>query len=141
GKIAIAIITTSILISSCSVGPQEIKYGKDNCHFCKMTISDNRFATQVVTKKSKVYKFDDSHCVIEFLHSNAVKKEDLAGIYFSNFSEPHDFLNSNDAIFFQSEGLKSPMGGNVAAFKNQDSLKIVSDVHKGNMISWEELIK
>ncbi len=141
GKIAIAIITTSILLSSCSVGPQEIKYGKDNCHFCKMTISDNRFATEIVTKKSKIYKFDDSHCLIEFLHSNAVKEEDMSGIYFTNFSEPHDFLSAKDAILFKSEGLKSPMGGNTAAFNNQDSLTIVKGVHDGNVISWEELKK
>jgi len=30
-------------LTSCTVGPQKIRIGKDVCSFCKMSIADNRF--------------------------------------------------------------------------------------------------
>ena len=141
GKTVVAFVFVMILFAGCSSGPQEIKYGSDNCNFCKMTISDNRFSSEILTKKSRVYKFDDSHCLIEFLHSNAINNENISKIYFSNFSEPHNFIESKDALFFKSELLKSPMGGNTAAFNNTDSLKKISGIHEGSEVTWEELKK
>ena len=38
---------------SCNAGPVPIKPGKDNCQFCKMTISDIRFGAEIITAKGK----------------------------------------------------------------------------------------
>ena len=51
----------TLSLSSCSTAPQPIRIGQDNCDFCKMTISDNRFGAEIITKKGKVYIFDDEH--------------------------------------------------------------------------------
>ena len=59
----------SIGLSSCSTEPEPIRIGKDNCQFCKMTISDKRFGAEIVTKKSKIFKFDDQHCLFYYMNS------------------------------------------------------------------------
>jgi len=138
---AILIIGSSLMLSSCNSGPQPIKYGKENCHFCKMTISDNRFASEIVTTKSKAYKFDDSHCILAFLEKKEIKPEDIKAVYFTNYSEPHNFIEADKALFYKSEDLKSPMGGNLGAFENNDDLKKVSEIYPGNTTSWEEIKK
>ena len=131
----------TLSLSGCSTSPQPIRIGQDNCEFCKMTISDSRFGAEIVTKKSKLYKFDDEHCLIAFLQSKKIEAPGIAGIYFTNFSSPHDLINAEQAIFLQSPALKSPMNGNIAAFSNNDSLMKVFQQLNGNKITWEEMQK
>lgn len=128
-------------LSGCSTDPQPIRIGQDNCDFCKMTISDNRFGAEIITKKSKVYKFDDEHCIVAFLHSKKVEQEQIAGIYFTNFSSPHQLINVENAYFLQSPSFRSPMNGNIAAFSNEDSLEKILPKFYGNKISWEDMQK
>lgn len=137
----IAAAALLVLLHSCSTGPQPIKPGKDSCHFCKMTISDERFGAEIVTKKSKVYKFDDPHCATSFLSSNAIEKEDIAAVYFVNFNKPHDLIDAGKAHFLQSPTLRSPMNGNIAAFTHKDSLEKAVLSHYGNITTWEEMQK
>lgn len=136
----IAVLITTGL-SSCSTQPQAIRIGLDNCDFCKMTITDNRFGAELVTKKGKVFKFDDGHCAVGFLHSQKVAPKDIAGIYFTDFSTPDKLINVTEVHFLQSPALKSPMGGNIAAFSNADSLQKIFEKLNGNKITWEEMQK
>lgn len=135
----LAVIITSV--SGCNTQPQPLRIGQDNCDFCKMTISDNRFGAEIVTKKSKVYKFDDEHCLMAFLHSNKLAQPEIAGVYFTNFSSPHQLITAEKAFFLQSPTLKSPMNGNIAAFIHEDSLDKMLPSFYGNKITWEDMQK
>ena len=130
-----------ISFSGCSTSPTPIRIGQDNCDFCKMTISDNRFGAEIVTKKSKVYKFDDAHCIKGFLQQNKIVAGEIAGVYFTSFNKPHQLINVAEVYLLQSPNLKSPMGGNIAAFSNEDSLVNILPVFPGNKISWEDMQK
>lgn len=135
----IGCLTLSLI--SCSTKPQPIRIGKDNCEFCKMTISDNRFGAEIVTKKSKIYKFDDAHCILAFLQSKKIMQKEIGAIYFTNFTNPHELINVEQAHFLQSPSLKSPMNGNIAAFSHEDSLNNMLPKFYGNKISWEDMQK
>ena len=63
--------------------------------------------------------------LLAFLNSKKVTQQDIAGIYFTDFSSPHQLINVEKAHFLQSPELKSPMNGNIAAFSNEDSLEKV----------------
>jgi copper chaperone NosL len=131
----------SVVFSACNTKPEPIHLGKESCYFCKMTISDNRFGAEIVTKKSKVYKFDDAHCILSFLGSGMLDKQEIAGIYFVDFNKPHDFIQTKHAYFLQSPALKSPMNGNIAAFSHKDSIEKVLPSFYGNEITWEDMQK
>ena len=62
---------------SCNSGPQPIKLGQDACSFCKMSIADNHFGAEIMTKKGKVYKFDDMHCIAGFMKANTIDNNDI----------------------------------------------------------------
>ncbi len=130
-----------LMLGACNAGPEPMVIGKDQCDFCKMTISDARFGAQLITKKNKIYKFDDPHCVTTFLNEKKVEKENIASVYFINFSKPHDLINAEKAFFLQSPSLRSPMNGNIAAFTNADSLEATVRTHYGNTITWEDMQK
>jgi copper chaperone NosL len=106
-----------------------------------MTISDNRFGAEIVTKKGKIYKFDDAHCVKAFMSSKKVGQADIAGTYFTDFIPPHQLVNAEQAYFLQSPKLKSPMNGNIAAFSQEDSLTQILPQFPGFKITWEEAQK
>ena len=57
----IAIIT----LVSCTVEEKPIIYGTDDCALCKMLIMDQRYGTEIVTTKGRVYKFDAIECLVE----------------------------------------------------------------------------
>jgi len=142
-ELAPALLFVAVLMSvgGCNTDPQAIRLGKDNCDFCKMAISDARFGAEIVTKKGKIYKFDDAHCIIGYLHAEKLNAEQIDGIYFTNFNSPHQLLPVEQIHFLQSPALKSPMNGNIAALSHEDSLVSLLPQFRGNKISWEEMRK
>ena len=134
------IISLSMLaLSSCAQKPKPIHYGSDQCSFCKMTISDNRFGAQLITSKGKIYNFDDIHCLQTYLGAQAATLSGKEHIYFTNFCSDHSLIASQDAYLLKSSELKSPMGGNLAAFNQPDSLQKMKDFYHGSSISWTDI--
>jgi copper chaperone NosL len=129
------------LISACSAKTEPFKYGKDNCYFCKMGIVDTRYGGEVVTKKSKVYKFDDVICMVRFLQSGSLKEEEIAKKVIINFEKENNFLEVNKVVFWASPDLRSPMGSNTAAFSSQQAAEKAKAGKEGQLLSWDELYK
>lgn len=129
-------------LMSCSSGPQPIKLGEEACAFCKMTISDNRFGAEIVTKKGKVYKFDDTHCVLGFMKANTINNNDIKETYLVNFDEPHNFISVQNVFLLKSSELHSPMGGNVAAFDEKAKMDAanINIKGQGTVVTWDEMV-
>jgi copper chaperone NosL len=136
-KTTMIALSMTIMLGSCNTGPKAINYGTDGCDFCKMTISDNRFGGELLTQKGKAYKFDDLHCLSAFLKSSAVAPADIAEIYLVDFSRPGTLISSGESYFLKSEDLRSPMGANIAAFKEKDSMTKFILQYPGEGISWD----
>lgn len=126
------------LVSGCRVSPKPIDYGKEACRYCMMTIVDKLHAAEIVTKKGKVYKFDSTECMINFLkdfNNSEIK------FYLSNdYTNPEKLIDASKATFLISEHIPSPMGAFLSAFNNKkDALKI--QIEKGGTIyNWEEIL-
>ena len=138
GIMAILLI---LLTFACNFKPEPLITGKDHCDFCKMTLADNRFGAEVITRKGKIYKFDDAQCAISFLHSSKLDPSHLKDIYFTDFSSGHSLIKSTDALFLKSETMRAPMGGEFSAFNNSDSLQMVLKQNNGSILHWDELYK
>ncbi len=139
-KTLIAIVTLCMFaLLSCNSGPEPIRLGKDACSFCKMSIADKRFGAEVITKKGKVFKFDDMHCVLAFMKAKTVDQNDIKETWLVNFEEPHNFIEVQKAFLLKSAELHSPMGGNVAAFDDENKLKATMEKVKGERKTWNAL--
>lgn len=131
-------VIAMLFLSSCNNGPRVIKVGVDGCHFCKMTISDKKFGAELVTEKGKVFIFDDIHCI----GGNLQKDPAIAqggDIYITDF-ETGNLIPQKDAVLWESETFKSPMGSNIAAFSSQASLEKFKESFPGKEVSWEDAI-
>ncbi len=138
-SVTIPALIISFFITSCNPKPEPFQYGKDNCYFCKMGIVDPKFGGEVVTKKSKVYKFDDIVCMGRFLHSGALKEEDIAKKVTINFEKENDFLDVDKATFWINAELRSPMGSNAAAFSTKEAAEKAKAGKEGELLSWNDL--
>lgn len=136
-----AVFLGMISFGSCKAGPEPIRPGIDNCYFCKMTISDVRFGAELVTKKGKVYKFDDVHCIAAYLKTKEIEPGNINNYYLTNYSGTHQLLHVQTALLLKSDDLRSPMGGNIAAFDNKDSLSGIKKRFPGSLVAWNDLIK
>lgn len=135
----VAGIALCLFMISCSVEPEAIQYGKDACHHCKMTLMDNKFGAEIVTTKGKVFKFDDTACLLNFISSSQLKDKDITHCLITNFASPGVLINAKTALYVKSEQIKSPMASNIAAFENKPNLESHNDSWKGEELSWNEL--
>ncbi len=122
-------------------GPKPIHYGKDQCAYCRMTISDMRFGCQLVTTKGRAYNFDDAQCMVAFVKGGGVAHEDVAHCYLSDYANENKLLPAEGLFLLKSESLKSPMRGDIAAFPSEEDLEKVREIHGGERMTWEDLWK
>lgn len=129
-----------LLLASCSTRPQPFEAGKDNCHFCKMGITDLRYGGEVITKKGKVFKFDDLHCMISFLKDGGEEPGNISKTLTILFDRPNQFIDVNKASFAVSSELKSPMGSNGAGFETKAAAEsFINGKPEAQVLNWQQL--
>lgn len=132
--------TFIVLMTSCGdKKPEAIKLNSDNCDYCKMTISDARFAAELITTKGRVYKFDDIACLQNYKKEN--EKVQYSRTYVSDYCNPALLIEAETAKFVHGEKVNSPMGGNIAAYSNEDSAELYSDKLNGSVVTWNSFFK
>ncbi len=140
-KTAVKIFAFILILSSfsCQVAPVPIEYGTDSCHFCKMTIVDKVHASEIVTNKGKVYKFDAIECMINF--ANNFNREEIALYLCNELNTSENLINAEEATFLISENIPSPMGAFLSAFGDKSEAERVQNVKGGQLFDWPSLIE
>ena len=131
-------IALLLLFFNCNVSPSPIDYGNDGCHFCKMTIVDKVHAAEIVTTKGKIYKFDATECMINFIDD--FDSTEIALYLSNNYTEPEVLIDATKATFLISENISSPMGAYLSAFKNRADAENSQAEKTGVLYTWEELL-
>lgn len=130
-----------ISLGSCSLDPEPIAYGKDLCHFCKMGIIEKGFASEIVTKKGKVYKFDDLGCMVNTLKSGDLDQNTLAHVVVIQHNTEQEFVEVNDAVFLKASKIKSPMNFNYACYKSKDIIPASLMDSSAVFLKWNEVFQ
>ncbi len=101
----LVLIFTPLLIFSCNIQPQEINYGEDACHFCRMTIVDKQHASEIVTSKGKAFKFDATECLIN--HLDEIDSTTVGLFLIADFNNPGELIDAKKATFIISKNIGS----------------------------------
>jgi copper chaperone NosL len=134
-----ALLLPLVLLAACQPRPTPLQYGVDACHSCKMTLVDKKFGAEVVTKKGKVYVFDDANCMINFLNSDQLEGEDVAFKLIVDFAQPENLIPVEHTFFLKSDKIRTPMNSGVAAFETEKTMKEHKAKWNAIYLGWGEV--
>lgn len=137
--ITIILGTLTFFLTSCSVKPEPIAYGTDVCHACKMTLMDHKFGAELVTKKGKVYKFDDMRCFLDYYNSGFESNDAYQYILVVDYANEKNLIDATNAFYITSPEIRSPMDGQVAAFSSKGTMDSFKKQWEGVYLTWGEV--
>lgn len=137
--VAAAALVSLVLFTSCNAGPEPFAYGKDSCDDCRMTIMDPKFGAEIITKKGRIYRFDDAHCLVNFIKSGNIKQADILQTVFIDHENEKKFLDIKSAYFVVSDQFKSPMNSNAACFSTKETAEQKAKQTGGTVKNWDQL--
>ncbi len=135
------LLLAAFFLSACapkSTAPQppEIAYGQDVCDACGMIISDAKFAAATLLYNGEVRKFDDIGDMIVY-HMDHPEAQVKA--WFVHDYQSEAWIRGETAFFVQSDPLKTPMGGAIAAFEKRGAADALANELSGKVYTLAEL--
>ena len=130
-------ITLLLTLPGCSIEAQPINFGQDQCHACRMTIVDKKFAAQAVTKKGKQQKYDSSECMVRNLVAQGNEAE--MSLILTADHDDATMIDATKAVYLISPRLPSPMGANLSAYRSKPAAQAAQQTHGGELHSWQNL--
>ncbi len=108
-----------VICGGCS--PQELKAVEiepgEMCMFCKMAISQKRFAAEFINREGEVFKFDEIGCMVRYLKQHS----QTPAAYFVADFDSGEWLEGNKAMYVHSPEFETPMSGGIIAFRDRGS--------------------
>ena len=135
------LILLSLVLSSCQVSERPVQYGVDDCDYCKMIIMDQRYGSELVTDKGKVYTFDATECLIEYLQYNAEMADAAKYLLVTPYTDPNHLIDARTATYLVSKQMPSPMGAYLTAFSDREEAAAFQSTKGGVIYTWEEIFK
>ncbi len=127
------------MLSACiNQEPKEVNLHTDECTYCKMVVSDQQFASQLVSDKGKSYPFDSIECMAAFTYQSPDVAEN-AKFYVSDYTQQGQWLLLDNADIFHAEIVSSPMGLSLFALPELEPIpSVITDAEK---LDWDKTIK
>ena len=125
------LLSMALLAVACSPKAEPIDYGKEECAFCKMTIVSPQFASEVVTQKSKAFKYDAIECMLQ-----APQEDKVALHLVCDYLHENTLIDATKATYLISKEIQSPMGAYLAAFASKDEAQKVQAEKGGDLYDW-----
>jgi len=137
----VVVLLTMLTLASCGGEPEPINYGHDECEFCRMQITDNKYGAELVTDKGKIYKFDSIECMIEFSLVKNTLGDTNNKLLITDFDNPGNFIDTRNSVYVKNDEFRSPMGLNVTAFSGEERVQKFISENGGEKLSWVEVIE
>lgn len=107
------------------------------CSFCKMAISEKRYAAEIVDREGNLFKFDDIGCMLRFARDHNL--EGKAAAYFVVDFEQRNWLEGEQAYYVKSEAIHSPMAGGLAAFGDRAKAEEYAAKLGGKLLNFNDV--
>lgn len=121
------ILGAAALLAGC--GPQAVRpveiYPEDMCALCRMAISDQRFASEIVEENGTAHKFDDLGCLAQY--RSRTKGLEVAGVFLKDY-ETGDWVPEAAGTVVEA-GVSTPMGSGRVAFGDPGRARAFAAAH------------
>ncbi len=125
-------------VAACGgAGPRAVAAGEDVCDYCRMTVSDPRFAAQVITATGRVHMFDSVDCLAGYVRS--AEAGAVRSVWVTDASRPGTFVKAEEAGYLVDAALRGPMGRAVA-FATADAARAAQARFGGTVADWAAVL-
>lgn len=132
----------SLMLAGCgSPGPRTVRYGAELCEHCHMTVSDPRFGGQLVTRKGRVFVFDDAGCLATFVNTGMVRPDEVQSVWVNDFLDSRNLLEAGAATYLEVQDLRTPMGSGVIAVSSPHEADSLVTITGGRILTWPDVLR
>lgn len=135
-----AVLALPFLTAACQPEPRAIVYGQDIGDYCRMTIMDEGYGAELVTRTGKTYVFDSIECLASFYLEEQVPHEEVHSMWVTDFQDPPTLIPVEEAFYLHSRDLPSPMGMNLTAFSDAIRRDAVTNSFYGELLDWQGVL-
>lgn len=98
--------------------PAAVDTRNDSCAHCRMSVSDARFAAQIVAPGEEPRFFDDIGCMRTFLETHAAPPDATAYVADHRTTQ---WIVAARALYVRNDRVTTPMGSHLLAFADPSS--------------------
>jgi len=106
-----------------------------------MTVSDPRFGGQLVTRKGRVFVFDDAGCLAAFVKSGMVRPDEVHSVWVNDFLDSKRLLDAGAASYLKLDSLRTPMGSGVIAVSSTHEADSLVTITGGHILTWPDVLR
>lgn len=132
-----AMLLASLLTACGDVGPRAVVAGTDACGYCRMTVSDPRFAAEVVTSTGRVHVFDSVECLAGYVRGAA--EGTVRTLWVTDAEAPGRFVAADRAGYLLDATIRGPMGRAVA-FASPEAARAAQARYGGTVAAWSAVL-
>lgn len=118
------------------VAPRPLIAGSDDCETCLMTLDASGHGSEFVTQTGKVHTFDSVECMANYLLTG-LDGSVVHSVWVTDFSNPDQLVDAEDAFFLKSQTLTSPMGLGLTAFARAQDRDGALHAFGGEALGWD----
>ncbi len=134
----LAILISAVLAACSTKPPRPIDIdASDMCSRCRMAISQNRYAAELLDHDGNAFKFDDIGCMRRYTLDHRLDPK--AQTYFVMDYQTQHWLDATQAAYVRSDAIPSPMSGQLVAFHDKPSAEAFARGVHGQVLDFEAL--
>jgi copper chaperone NosL len=116
----VAVLSVAVL-AACgggADGPVPVDTKNDACAWCRMSVSDLRFAAQLTAPGHEPKLFDDVGCLRDWLKE---PREEAPWTAWLSDHRTKEWVKAKDAVLVRDPAIQTPMSSGLVAWANADS--------------------
>jgi copper chaperone NosL len=117
--------------------PRPVALGEDACAYCRMTVTDPRFAAEAVTRTGRVHVFDGIDCLAGWVR--AAEPGAARALWVTDAAAPGTFVAAERAGYLLGASLRGPMGRAVA-FASVEAARDAQARLGGTVADWSAVL-
>ena len=129
-----------LAVVGCQAGvptPATLDEANEHCRFCRMAVSSQRFAAQLVAPREEPMFFDDLGCLRAFLEGKPTLRSGTVAYVADH--RTRTWLPAERALYTRNDAVATPMGSHVIAHASDASREADPDARGGRLISIGEI--
>jgi len=132
-----ALVSLAAALLACASGPPApgpLDARREQCAFCRMAVSDARYAAQLVAPAEEPRFFDDAGCLAAYLRQPAAALPKRAAAFVADH-RTKAWVSAAAAVYTKVDGIDTPMASQLIAHADASSRDADADARGGHPMS------